>query len=83
MLDPDQQALKDFGNAAFGDEPWHGKLARMCGVSRSFISQIVRGDKSVTAAVDTGIRIGMRQEISRLRAALSAYEKTMRESYRE
>jgi transcriptional regulator with XRE-family HTH domain len=82
-LDPDQQALLDFGNAAFGDEPWHGKLARITGVSRSYISQIVRGDKPVTHAVDSGIRHGVRQEISRMRAALVAYEKTMRESYRE
>jgi transcriptional regulator with XRE-family HTH domain len=83
QLDPAQQALKDFGNAAFGDENWHGKLARLSGVSRSYISQIVRGGKPVTYVVDSGIRHGFRQEISRMRAALVAYEKTMRDSYRE
>jgi hypothetical protein len=82
-LNPDQQAIKDFGNAVWGDEPWHGRLARITGVSRSYISQIVRGDKPSSRIVDDGIRLGFRQEISRMRAALTAYEKYMRDHYRE
>jgi hypothetical protein len=73
-LDTDQQALKDFGNAAFGDEPWHGRLARITGVSRSYISQIVRGDKAVSDAVKTAVAAGIRREIKRLREALKMYE---------
>jgi transcriptional regulator with XRE-family HTH domain len=72
-LDRDQQALLDFGNAAFGDEPWHGKLARITGVSRSYISQIVRGDKPVTAAIDQQIRDGFSKELLRQQKAFSAY----------
>jgi hypothetical protein len=73
-LDPDQSALKKLGNAVWGDEPWHGRLARITGVSRSYISQIVRGDKTVSDAVKTAVAAGIRREIKRLRAALHAYE---------
>ena len=82
-LDSDQQALKDFGNAAFGAEPWHGKLARISGVSRSYISQIVRGDKPMTAAIDHQIRLGIRLEMKRLREAFAAYNEKMYGRFRE
>jgi transcriptional regulator with XRE-family HTH domain len=73
QLDPDQQALLDFGNAAFGDEPWHGKLARITGFTRSYISQIVRGDKPLTAAIDQQIRDGFGEQLSRQQKAFYAY----------
>jgi transcriptional regulator with XRE-family HTH domain len=73
MLDPDQQRLKKLGVELFGDE-FHGKLARLSGVSRSYISQIVRGDKGVSDAVKGAIADGIRREIKRLRAALNDYE---------
>jgi transcriptional regulator with XRE-family HTH domain len=72
-LDRDQQALLDFGNAAFGDEPWHGKLARITGVSRSYISQIVRGDKPLTAAIDEQIREAFQNQLWRQQKAFYAY----------
>jgi transcriptional regulator with XRE-family HTH domain len=73
-IDPDQQRLKVLGTELFGAE-FHGKLARLSGVSRSYISQIVRGDKSVSDAVKVAIADGIRREIKRLRAALNDYEK--------
>lgn len=82
-LDPDQEALKALGIEAFGPEPWHAKLARLTNVSRSYISQICRGDKNVTPAVDSAIRAGIRREIKRLRAALNTYEEKMRGNIRE
>lgn len=73
-LDPDQQRLKDLGERLFGTE-FHGKLARLSLVSRSYISQIVRGDRPVTPAVENAITAGIRREVKRLRDALRAYEK--------
>ena len=73
-LDREQQKLKDLGERLFGTE-FHGKLARMSQVSRSYISQIVRGDRPVTAAVENAIDDGIRREIKRLRDALNAYKK--------
>ena len=72
-LDPDQKALLDFGNAAFGDENWHGRLARITGVSRSYISQIVRGEKPLTAAIDQQIRDGFGEQLTRQQKAFYAY----------
>jgi hypothetical protein len=73
-LDHDQQRLKDLGERLFGAE-FHGKLARLSLVSRSYISQIVRGDRAATPAVENAITAGIRREIKRLREALNAYEK--------
>jgi transcriptional regulator with XRE-family HTH domain len=73
QLDPAQQALKDFGNAAFGDENWHGKLARLSGVSRSYISQIVRGKKPLTVSVDQQIQDGFGEQLRRQQKAFFAY----------
>jgi len=73
-LDRDQQRLKDLGERLFGNE-FHGKLARMSLVSRSYISQIVRGDRPVTGAVEHAIVDGIRREIKLLRDALNAYKK--------
>jgi transcriptional regulator with XRE-family HTH domain len=72
-LDHDQQRLKDLGERLFGAE-FHGKLARLSLVSRSYISQIVRGDRPVTPAVENAITAGIRREVKRLRDALRAYE---------
>jgi hypothetical protein len=73
-LDRDQQKLKDFGERLFGTE-FHGKLARLTLVSRSYISQMVRGERPVTGTIEHAIDDGIRREIKRLRDALRAYKK--------
>jgi transcriptional regulator with XRE-family HTH domain len=66
-LDHDQKLIVALGQRLFGDE-WHGKFARMCGISRPYVSRIATGNRPVTQSVAVAVIEGLRAEVKRLNA---------------
>jgi transcriptional regulator with XRE-family HTH domain len=66
-LDRDQKRFVALGRQLFCDD-WHGKFARMCGISRPYVSRIATGNRPVTDEVRAKVIAGLRAEVERHRA---------------
>jgi transcriptional regulator with XRE-family HTH domain len=65
--DPTAQRIVALGLDLFGDS-WQGQFARMCGLSRPYVTRIAKGERPVTEAVKVAIVAGLRAEAKRLRS---------------
>jgi hypothetical protein len=70
-LDRDQRRFVRLGTELYGDE-WHGKFARMVGLSRPYVSMMAKpiseGGRPVTDAVRAKVIVGLRAEVERHRS---------------
>jgi hypothetical protein len=70
-LDRDQKRFVALGKRLYGDD-WHGKFARMVGLSRPYVSMIAKpvseGGRPVTDAVRAKVIAGLRAEVERHRS---------------
>jgi hypothetical protein len=69
-LDRDQRRFVTLGQKLFGED-WHGKMARMVGLSRPYVSMMTKpvseGGRPVTDAVRAKVIVGLRAEVERHR----------------
>ena len=69
-LDRNQKRFVALGKRLYGDD-WHGKFARMIGLSRPYVSMMAKpvseGGRPVTDAVRAKVIVGLRAEVERHR----------------
>ena len=65
-LDPTAQRIVALGKQLYGDS-WQGAFARMCGLSRPYVTRIAAGERPVTEAVNLAIVSGLRAEARKMK----------------